>query len=151
MQATVTGAVGPGRRARMWLVFTACIWAFAACSSTTSQSDPEVDREIAVVAGSQVQVSPAALRVTLRNVPEDSRCPTRVTCVWAGNARVVFDAIEGAGRASFELNTTLEPRTVNVLGYGITLVELTPVRALPEDEIPQARYEARLKIVRLGR
>ncbi|MGQ0764332.1 MAG: hypothetical protein ACT4OZ_01530 [Gemmatimonadota bacterium] len=139
------------RTIKVWAALPVCVWVFAGCSSTTSQSEQEVDREIAAAAGKQVQVSPAALRVTLRLVPEDSRCPTRVTCVWAGNARASFEAVEGEQSASFELNTTVEPRSANVLGYRITLVELTPIRALPEDEIPQARYEARLRIVRLGR
>jgi len=47
-----------------------------------------------------------ATSLTFATVAEDSRCPRDVTCVWEGNARVVFVSGDGAGRLEIPLNTS---------------------------------------------
>jgi hypothetical protein len=126
--------------------------ASAACSSSTKNTEVALDQEIQAQIGSQVSVSSSALRVLLISVTEDSRCPTQVVCVWAGNARVQFAAIEGSGMpVPFELNTTLTPQSADVLGYRITLLALTPAKTQPEDQIPNSQYRARLRIERAAK
>lgn len=123
--------------------------AMVGCAGTQPNA-PSLDQEIELGAGTEVQVSSSSLAVMLTSVPEDSRCPTQVVCAWAGNAKVRFTASEGNGApVSFELNTTLEPRSADVLGYRITLVSLSPTKGQPNDQIPTSQYQAKLRIVRL--
>jgi hypothetical protein len=127
--------------------------AIAACASSTQQNEAAaLDQEIQTPLGNQVPVAASSLRITLTAVPEDSRCPTQVVCAWAGNARVLFSATEGSGTpVPFALNTTLDPKSADVLGYRIALLELTPVVAQPGDQIPTGQYRAKLRVVRLQR
>jgi hypothetical protein len=59
-------------------------------------------------------------------VPEDSRCPTDVVCVWAGNARVSLALREGPNAEGGDVNSTLQPRTLTRLGYGVELIDVRP-------------------------
>ncbi len=72
------------------------------------------------------------IAVTMVRVDADSRCPSDVQCVSAGNAVVAFtlrtpsDPL-GSGTAALQfLNTTVEPRSLVRAGYRITLDSLTP-------------------------
>src|SRR6185312_15051394 len=55
-------------------------------------------REFKLKAGRQVTVKGTKLRIRFVAVENDSRCPSDVTCVWAGNAAVQFQL--GTGRSS---------------------------------------------------
>jgi len=96
--------------------------------------------------GDSARVDGSGLTVAFRAVQEDSRCPTGVTCVWEGNARIVLDVREGEGpSAPRVLNTTLDPRSATAAGYRLELVELLPWPA--EGQLtPEERYEVRLRV-----
>src|SRR5687767_9003680 len=50
-------------------------------------------------------------------VLEDSRCPVRATCVWAGNAKIRISVKKGKSAPRIaELNTLTEPRKVSLYG-----------------------------------
>jgi hypothetical protein len=58
---------------------------------------------------------------------EDSRCPADVDCIWAGSAKVKFSiAIGKAAAKTFEINSNIDPQTVNYQGYEFSLKDLTP-------------------------
>jgi len=65
--------------------------------------------------------------IMFKEVPGDSRCPTDVTCVQAGNAQVLLEVkgVDGSQRTVL-LNTTEGPSEVTVGKLLIHLVRLDP-------------------------
>lgn len=107
---------------------------------------------IPVAIGSTVTVE--RLLLTFADVPDDSRCPTRVVCVWAGDATVSTGVTLTCTRASppcavpelqLKLHTNLEPRAGVYAGMEIRLVALMPVPELP-GEVRGDRYVAWFRI-----
>jgi hypothetical protein len=91
--------------------------------------------------GRSATVAGEGLTVSFQAVPSDSRCPTSVQCVWAGNA-VVQVVLSKDGKAfGAELNTGLEPRSVDYLNYNVELVSLAPYPS-STNPIPQSQYRA---------
>jgi hypothetical protein len=90
------------------------------------------------------------LRLRFTEVLEDSRCPTRVDCVWTGQARIAV-LVQPAGRDPEAVEFTTSPApsqnkdTVAVHGYTIWLKSLDPY---PETTaaIPFEQYRATLSV-----
>jgi hypothetical protein len=71
------------------------------------------------------------IKVTFVRIEEDSRCPVGTQCVWAGNARVKIKLSKGRkAPKTYELNSTLDPRTLTFEGYDIAFVNLSPQRSM---------------------
>ena len=86
------------------------------------------------------------LEIQFHSVAEDSRCPKGVTCMWAGNAKVLLKVKKnGAKPVDVELNTNSNPRTANYLDYELSLKELKPY---PEADvtIKPSDYEVTLTL-----
>lgn len=127
----------PGRAVLVLAFGVAAAVSTANCATTPPDpSPPEPAREVALGqefalrAADAVRVAGTDLRVTFDRVTEDSRCPTNVNCVWAGNAVVRLDARVGqAPRGPLDLHTTTaDKRDATVDGYRVHLVGLTPAR-----------------------
>ncbi len=89
--------------------------------------------------------SPTALNVTVspQKVVSDSRCPSDVTCVWAGTVEV--KTILSTQVAHGEHVLTLgEPQVFG--DYTVTLVEVTPVKT--QEAIPDSSYRFTFEIVK---
>ncbi len=90
--------------------------------------------------------------MNLGDVPSDSRCPTGVTCVWAGDA-VASIAVhpgcykEGCASPSvgLSLHTTIDPREGDALGYHVQLLALRPEPAR-DITIDPTRYVAWVRV-----
>lgn len=92
----------------------------------------------------------SAITVSLVRVPSDSRCPQDVVCVWAGNAEVVLGIRLGkAMPTEHTVNTSLQPRSVDVAGYRVHLDSLTPYPRAGS-ETPPARHQAWVTVTRTG-
>jgi hypothetical protein len=67
-------------------------------------------------------------RLVLRFVSRgtDSRCPANVVCVWMGDAPVRIAARAGNTSTERELHTGLEPRSLTLGGYLVSVVGLLP-------------------------
>ena len=104
----------------------------------------ETGREFDIAVGQEARVKGSNVVIRFRGVTNDSRCPSDVQCVWAGNAVAGFD-LSGDGTADAPLNTTLEPKSARYSGYTITLVGLKPA---PKSgtPIPVLEYVATLRI-----
>jgi hypothetical protein len=91
--------------------------------------------------GRSATVAGEGLTVSFQGVPSDSRCPTSVQCVWAGDA-VVQVVLSKDGKAfGAELHTTLEPKSVDYLNYNVELVSLAPYPS-STNPIAQSQYRA---------
>jgi hypothetical protein len=105
--------------------------------------------DIVLSAGTEVRVD-SLLRVGFVDVPADSRCPTSVMCVWAGDGHVVLGVGVGMGPSDrVHLHTTLDPRAADVSRYRITLLDLMPYPDRP-GTIPLDAYAVRLHVERLA-
>ena len=137
---------------RKRMAAAAMVVVLAACGRTAA---PNVDLEGAFVPGpvevtlpygEQIQIATTVLGLILTTVPEDSRCPTDVTCVWAGNAVVEVGIRAGMGPTFLlRLNTTLEPRSAEWNDVRITLLELMPLPMSGGTILP-ADYSARIRL-----
>ena len=107
---------------------------------------PADDTTLVLALGATAQVAPG-LRVTFREVEQDSRCPTDVTCVTAGDVDVWLK-VEADG-LSFGpvLHLNAEPRTAELGGYVVRLSGLQP---LPRSTHPTERgaYIATITVAR---
>jgi len=135
----------------------AAVMALAACTTPNAAitaSGPaasdvvNIDSDFDLKPGQTARVDGTALTVSFVGVPEDSRCPIDVVCVWAGNGAVSLVITDAAGaKTTVVLNTTLSPRSVRNSGYEISLSGLKPAprQASP---IPLADYVATLRVTR---
>jgi hypothetical protein len=88
------------------------------------------------------------LAVRFGAVRNDSRCPTDVACVWAGNAELEFLVGPTAGEGpAFQLvlNTSVEPRSGTALGLNLTVLELSPA---PVSTRPTRNYRVKVRVER---
>ena len=110
-----------------WMI-AACL-AMAACGNKVSTPDAEkipLGREFTLAPGQSAVVNDE-LRLTLKSVTDDSRCPVDVTCVWEGDAKVAVEVITPTPRAEHELHTSARfDHEAKHGAYRVTLVKLEP-------------------------
>ena len=109
------------------------------------------DEEFHLAIGETAAVTGTDVRITFRAVVNDSRCPSDVQCVSAGNAAVGLQVRQGPADTTFILNTTIGQRTATQPGFIIELVALTPYPERPETPIPAGAYRADLTVSLLPR
>jgi len=90
--------------------------------------ETRLDQPVEVRVGVTVEVGGEPITITFERVTEDSRCPTGVNCVWAGDATVRLRAeAPQADRAALDLHTHVsKAREADYRGYRIRLVQLVP-------------------------
>ncbi len=77
--------------------------------------------------GQQKSMANGKVRVKFISVMEDSRCPSDVNCIWAGNAKVKIQVIVRGGETKvFELNTNTPEKAGQADAYRVQLESLTP-------------------------
>lgn len=95
--------------------------------------------------GESRQVGP--VDVFFARVPEDSRCPVDVVCVWEGNAVVELHMSVGKRPSEpIRLNSNLEPRVVEWNGLQLRLIDLVPHPRSNAPPDPEG-FTAELRIV----
>lgn len=118
------------------IVILVAVSILGACSDDTP-AGVEADRELAdavdvgqafrLPVGHRARVGDDGLVIGFRGVLEDSRCPTDVDCVWAGDAAVALTlAVGRAGTRTVTLHTSVEPRAQTVGDLVVRLTGLTP-------------------------
>jgi hypothetical protein len=141
-------------------LFAASLLVLIGCSSATGLSRcagaygnavvcARLGEEFDLRVNETAYIADTRLSVQVVAVPEDSRCPTDVVCVWAGNARVSLALREGANTEGGDVNSTLEPRILTRLGYGVELVDVRPA-PISGQAIPREGYVIRLVARRAG-
>jgi hypothetical protein len=90
-----------------------------------------------------------ATRITFKQVKEDSRCPTDVTCVWAGDARIEL-TISRNGSSDDTKTLSLSPANSEARSgdLQIRFVGLRPVPRQADGNGPRA-YVAQLVVNRI--
>lgn len=107
----------------------------------------DAEQQLEIPLGETRLLDEERLAITFGRVMEDSRCPSTVQCIAAGNAMVGLILHErGEATRPVRLNTHDQPRTVSHEGYVITVVDLLP-RPTSGGETPE-NYIVRLHVVR---
>lgn len=127
----------------------------AACSPSSDPADPdagavvvesEAGRTFELAPGETARITGLGILVAFRGVASDSRCPTDVTCVWAGDAALRIRATMGRAEwTPFDLHTNLDPRSATIGGHTITVVGLTP-EPVSGRTIASERYRVTLRV-----
>lgn len=112
---------------------------------------PPEDVELAV--GQSVNVSlagggPTDLTVTFEAVTGDSRCPSDVVCIWAGDAAVRL-RLAGEATGDLVLHTpteTIGPRTGSAGRFRVELLALTPDPNTTRTRPPAHRVTLRITL-----
>jgi len=116
-----------------------------AASRNNQVSRQELGRSFSMKIGESITVG--ELRLTFRSVEGDSRCPSDVVCVWAGDGEIALKIEQGHKAGVAALHTTLEPKKTEWEGYTIALVGLTPERKA-NTGISSADYRAEILVTR---
>ena len=92
----------------------------------TAVASAAKNETVSLYMGQQKSVDGGQITISFLSVVDDSRCPVNVQCVWAGNAKIKIAIAQRRSRPqTFELNSALEPRTINAFGYEIGFGDLT--------------------------
>ncbi|MFC4314047.1 hypothetical protein ACFPN2_33540 [Steroidobacter flavus] len=119
-----------------------------AATGCRSASDPApqttgLNQEVRLAPGERAVFGPDTLDVEFVRVVEDSRCPTDVTCVWAGEVKVQLATRSGAAEAARHEITAGKDATVGELR--LVVVQVQPERVSTR-EIPPEEYRVTLKV-----
>ena len=110
---------------------------------TTGDQVP-LDEQFTIKNGQQVTIEGQKLTLKFSSLFQDSRCPSSVTCGWAGNGAIVVEVSRKHKKAvQAMLNTLLDPKQIEYKGYKIKLLALNPYPKTP-GEIDPSEYEATL-------
>lgn len=142
-------------RVRVLLALAAALPALAACDASSHVLAANIslgvaDTTFALRVGQEVRVGATVLRIAFLEVANDSRCPSNVMCVWAGDALVRIGVAFGTGpTVPYDLHTNASPSSVDLGSYRITLLRLDPYPVAPVP-IPADRYVATFRLQRVG-
>jgi hypothetical protein len=118
------------RRSRLFAGASACLlfilgWG---CAPVQTAVIVEPGISFALAPGQTAEVKRSDTRITFRQVREDSRCPTDVTCVWEGDAKVeVVITRTGIPDDTKTLSIKSPGNETRVGNLRIRFVGLTPV------------------------
>lgn len=119
----------------------------AASATRAGESVSEKNRTYELKPGAEVAVAGADFTMLLAGVPEDSRCPQGVDCIWAGSvtAELVFcgPKAERSGR----LSTNAAPRILKYRGRYFRILKVSPPR-VEGRELKPADYVVTLEVSR---
>lgn len=140
-------------------IYAVALAALTACAGSTGLARCEpgnsehvcarLGEPFGVRVGQTAYLADTRLSIRVEGVPEDSRCPSDVQCVWAGNARVVLELRDGETTDTASVSSTLEPHAVTRGEYRIELVEVKPETSAGQP-IPQNEYRIRLLVNRVS-
>lgn len=133
----------------MFLFFLSLLLTLATAPSASNFGGAALDKrneETKVKVSYGAAVVSEGLEIEFVSVPDDSRCPKGVTCIWSGNAKVALAVKEqGEKSATVELNTDVEPKVASYRGYEIGLLDLSPYPAANQS-IEKSCYVATLSV-----
>ena len=114
------------RHAILWIGIVLLGVANLAGCAPAAVKEAQLDQPFTLFVRQKVQVG--ELQIRFISVPEDSRCPEDVECIWAGNAKIVLGVSlkESTDETTLTINSTIDPREALYAGYRIRFVSLKP-------------------------
>lgn len=117
-------------------VLAVCLIALMACGVQTkvrARKTVRLNQNFVLRVGQEVTVAEQKFNVKLVSVPEDSRCPKGVNCIWAGNVRVMLHVTKAKSKP-VKVELSLNPRDApdgEAGGYGDYKIKLVGVEPYP--------------------
>lgn len=131
----------------MKIIFLTLIAIFGIGSIAMAQKT----EELALKRGQRKSAANGEVILKFLSVTEDSRCPTNVNCIWAGNAKVEVLITDKHGFSKkVIMNSTVGPKGDQHAGWAIYLSSLTPAPKSGKT-IRQRDYVATFNVTRLFR
>ena len=126
-----------------------CAVATAVLLACASDPTAPLAHEFTIGVGETAHITGADLTIKFVQLTEDSRCPTRLQCIWAGNGQIELEARSNGQTTVFRLNTMQGAKEFVVNSYRVALVALAPVRVdMPPP--PAGSYHATLLVTQNG-
>jgi hypothetical protein len=116
--------------------------------STLKHASAQLGTPFKLVVGQSARLETEGLQILLAGVPADSRCPTDVVCVWAGNVTVVLQVYlddQDAVDVSLMTDSNSGQGAVEVNGYRLELLNVTP-EPISTEQISESDYEITLVV-----
>lgn len=110
-----------------------------------------IGEEFTLKVGDELAIEGERLRVKFVGVEEDSRCPSDVTCVWAGNAKLLLEVVSGKKcPEKLRLNTHRSTQAAEEGKFGSLSVKLVKLDPYPRSDqrIAPGDYRATLVVSR---
>lgn len=118
--------------------------------SMTASAQTKTKEIFTLGVGKQKTAKKSRLKIKFLEVTEDSRCPTGVDCIWAGNAKIKVQVVGSHSSQVFEFNTNIGAKGDIFDGWAITIDKLTPYPQA-DKEIDKKCYKVEFAISRLTR
>lgn len=112
----------------------------------TNPIAPNVGEEFELSIGQSATVNGRGIRIALQDVPEDSRCPSDVVCIQAGNATLAITVTSPGRKLDLEINTSGPSSVVIADDLELTLQGLEPYPRTT-DRTTKEDYRARLVVL----
>jgi len=125
---------------------TRCDETTGACAGSAA-SVVAVGDDVVLTPGKTVQVGTDGVRLSFESISSDSRCPTDVQCVWAGNAAARVRVWVGTSARLVDINSMVDPKQAQVDGYLLRFVALTP-DPVSTTKIDPAAYRLTVRVER---
>jgi hypothetical protein len=129
---------------RKWLtvaVLLLCVSAAAAVGVSVNEPTKSLEMKV----GEEKAPAGADFTLLLAGVPEDSRCPEGVNCIWAGTVGVELVFCGPKAERTARLNTATPPRVLKYRGQYIRILGVSP-RKIEGREIKPSDYVVTLDI-----
>ena len=116
--------------------------------ASSDQNVVYVGEEFAMVIGKTVMVWPDGFIISFMDVPEDSRCPAGVDCIWEGKAVIKLFVQDRNLAYEVFLETPNSQQdngtSINLFGRTVKLIEVAPY---PYDNYPIALKQYRVVMI----
>ena len=120
------------------LIACGLLLATLGCAGLQIAAVVEPGASFTLAPGQTAAVNGADARITFKRVPEDSRCPVDVTCVWAGDAKVeITISRNGAADGTRILSITPPNQEATVGNLRIRFVSLAPIPRQADGNAPR--------------
>lgn len=124
------------------IIFIITLFVLVSCEKLKDVGRLNIGQEINFKIGETIYSSNNSMSLKVIEV-NDSRCPSDVTCVWEGEAKVKFN-FENNNSNEFILST-LFPKSDTIDNYIIRLIDVTPY-PISTKEITLEEYSVKVQL-----
>lgn len=124
----------------------------AASPTSVAPTTARLDEPFTLKMFQTITLPEAQMQLTLNKLLEDSRCPAKVRCVWAGRAALGLAVERGDRLALLNMSTMPPDGSMHAYfqGYAFELLDVQPYPQNSGDQIPPAAYSAKMVVRKMA-